>query len=88
MVILITKKHKQKSGVNVVGVRVNVEEGRFERGIRLFNKKVQEEGIIKEVRAREFYEKPTAKRKRERAMAKKRWIKKYSLSNPTRKKHF
>lgn len=71
-----------------MGVRVNVEEGRFERGIRLFNKKVQEEGIIKEVRAREFYEKPTAKRKRERAMAKKRWIKKYSLSNPTRKKHF
>ena len=71
-----------------MGVSVKVEDGRFERAIRLFNKKTQEEGIIKEVRSREFYEKPTAKRKREKAMARKRWIKKQALTNPTRERKY
>ena len=39
----------------------------FERALRLFRKKVQNSGIIQEVRKREYYEKPTAKRKRKTA---------------------
>lgn len=39
--------------------------------IRRFNKKVQQDGILAELRRREFYEKPSIKRKRKRA-AKKR----------------
>jgi small subunit ribosomal protein S21 len=32
--------------------------------IRKFNKKVQQEGILMELRKREFYEKPSVRRKR------------------------
>ena len=39
--------------------------------IRRFNKKVQQDGILAELRQQEFYEKPSIKRKRKRA-AKKR----------------
>ena len=44
----------------------------FERALRLFRKKVQNAGIIQEVRKREYYEKPTTKRKRKKAAAVKR----------------
>ena len=44
----------------------------FERALRLFRKKVQNSGIIQEVRKREYYEKPTANRKRKKAAAVKR----------------
>ena len=43
----------------------------FESLLRRFNKKVQQEGILAEVRRREHYEKPSVKRKRKEA-AKKR----------------
>ena len=43
----------------------------FESLLRRFNKKVQQEGILSEVRRREHYEKPSVKRKRKDA-AKKR----------------
>ena len=39
----------------------------FESLLRRFNKKVQQEGIISEVRRRKHYEKPSVKRKRKGA---------------------
>jgi small subunit ribosomal protein S21 len=42
--------------------------------IRKFNKKVQTDGILTELKKREYYEKPSTIRKRENAM-KKRGIK-------------
>jgi len=45
----------------------------FERVLRRFKKSVEESGLLTELRAREFYEKPTSKRKRAKAAAKKRW---------------
>jgi len=39
----------------------------FESLLRRFNKKVQQEGILSEVRRREHYEKPSVKRKRKGA---------------------
>jgi small subunit ribosomal protein S21 len=39
----------------------------FESLLRRFNKKVQQEGILSEVRRREHYEKPSVKRKRKEA---------------------
>ena len=39
----------------------------FESLLRRFNKKVQQEGILAEVRRREHYEKPSVKRKRKGA---------------------
>lgn len=41
----------------------------FDVALRKFRKAVEKAGIINEVRKREFYEKPTAKRKRKKAEA-------------------
>jgi len=43
----------------------------FESLLKRFNKKVQQEAILREMRRREYYEKPSIKRKRKGA-AKKR----------------
>jgi small subunit ribosomal protein S21 len=39
----------------------------FESLIKRFNRKVQQEGILSEVRRREYYEKPSIKRKKKGA---------------------
>ncbi len=41
----------------------------FDVGLRKFKKACEKAGIVQEVRRREFYEKPTAKRKRKKAEA-------------------
>ena len=41
----------------------------FDIGLRKFRKACEKAGIVQEVRKREFYEKPTAKRKRKKAEA-------------------
>ena len=47
----------------------------FDMLMRTFKKKTERSGIIQECRKREFYEKPTAKRKRKKAEAEKRLAK-------------
>ena len=39
----------------------------FDSLLRRFNKRVQQDGILKELRRSEFYEKPSIKRKRKKA---------------------
>lgn len=46
-----------------------------ERVLRKFKKKVMAAGTLNDIRAKEFYMKPTEKRKLKRAAAKKRWQK-------------
>jgi small subunit ribosomal protein S21 len=50
----------------VTNVRAGGDES-FESLLRRFNKKVQQDGILSEIRRREFYEKPSLKRKRKEA---------------------
>jgi len=50
----------------VADVVVGDNEG-FESLLKRFNKKVQQDGILKEARRREHYEKPSVKRKRKAA---------------------
>ena len=59
----------------------------FEVALRRFKRSCEKAGILSEVRRREFYEKPTAERKRKRAAAVKRHLKKISrdVSRRTRK---
>ena len=47
----------------------------FEVAIRRFKRTVEKTGLLTELRAREFYEKPTAERKRKAAAAVKRHYK-------------
>ena len=69
------KKKKEKS----FGLHVTVEDGKFEKALRQFKKKVDESGLIKEVKDRQQFMKPTTKRKMAKNAAKKRWQKKLSL---------
>jgi len=50
----------------VAGVMASENEG-FESLLKRFNKRVQQTGIMSELRRREHYEKPSVKRKRKRA---------------------
>ncbi|HSH30649.1 MAG TPA: 30S ribosomal protein S21, partial [Thiohalobacter sp.] len=50
----------------------------FEVALRRFKRSCEKAGILSEVRRREFYEKPTQERKRKRAAAVKRHMKKVS----------
>lgn len=63
----------------ITGLRVEVD-GHFDKALRIFNKKVQNSGLLREVREREHFEKPSEKRKKAKAMAKKRWQKKVQSS--------
>ncbi|MDX8380218.1 MAG: 30S ribosomal protein S21 [Gallionella sp.] len=55
-------------------VRVKVNEP-FEVAMRRFKRSVEKTGLLTDLRAREFYEKPTAERKRKLAAAVKRHYK-------------
>ena len=46
---------------------VGSENESFDSLLRRFNKKVQQAGILSEMRRREYFEKPSAKRKRKEA---------------------
>ena len=54
---------------------VYVKDGNVERALRKFKKKIQESGLLDELRSRETYEKPTTERKRKKGAAKARWRK-------------
>jgi len=55
---------------------VVVKDGNVERALRKFKKKIQEQGLLEELRGRETYEKPTTRRKRKKGAAVARWRKK------------
>lgn len=59
------------------GIRVKEHEA-FETAIRRFKRTCEKAGLLTEMRRREYYEKPTWKRKRKAAAAKKRWLKRLS----------
>jgi small subunit ribosomal protein S21 len=54
------------------GNSVLVKDGNVEKALRKFKKKVQESGLLDELRARQTYEKPTTERKRKKGAARAR----------------
>ena len=59
----------------MTGKKVIVQDGNVEKALRKFKKKVQDSGILQEVRLRQEYVKPTIKRKIAKSLAKRRWKK-------------
>jgi small subunit ribosomal protein S21 len=51
---------------------VIVRDDNVERALRKFKKKIQESGLMDELRSRETYEKPTTERKRKKGAARAR----------------
>ncbi len=60
----------------------------FEVAIRRFKRACEKAGILAEVHRREFYEKPTAVRKRKAAAAIKRHLKRLSRETLRRERHY
>lgn len=60
----------------------------FDVALRRFKRSCEKAGILSEVRRREFYEKPTTERKRAKASAIKRHIKKINRENIRRFKSY
>lgn len=58
----------------------------FDIALRRFKRSCEKAGVLSEVRKREFFEKPTWERKRKKAAAKKRHLKKMSRENARRVK--
>ncbi len=62
------------------GLYVEVRNNDINWALRKFKKKVQEDGLLQEVRERQFYTKPSDKRKRAKAAGRARWLKKLEKS--------
>jgi small subunit ribosomal protein S21 len=52
--------HKEVISLSEIKIDEN---GSFETALKRFNRKIQQDGILAEVRRREHYEKPSVKRK-------------------------
>ena len=65
--------------MKLYGRTVLVQDGNVERALRKFKKKIQNSGLLLELRERETYQKPTTRRKMKKGAAKSRW-KKYLRS--------
>ena len=60
----------------LVGTGITLKEGEdINRALRRFKNKVVDSGKLDDLRAKEFYEKPTTERKRKKGAAKARWRK-------------
>ena len=57
------------------GRSVLVGDGNVEKALRRFKTKIQNTGLLLELRERETYQKPTARRKIKKGQAKSRWRK-------------
>jgi small subunit ribosomal protein S21 len=59
------------------GTGVTVKDGEnINQALRRFKRKIDDSGLLDDLRAKEFYEKPTTARKRKKGAAKARWKKK------------
>ena len=56
-------------------VTVNVRDNNVEQALKVLKKKMQREGIFREMKLRKDYEKPSQKKKREKNEAVRRWRK-------------
>ena len=57
------------------GLYVEVRNNDVTRAIRKLKKLMNTEGMIKDMRKNEYFEKPSAKKRREKQQARKRWLK-------------
>jgi small subunit ribosomal protein S21 len=74
----LQRNNRNNRGGNnqVDGLKVEVRNGDFNGAMRRFKKKVQEAGIIQEIRERQHYVKPSEQRKKAKAAGRARWMKK------------
>ena len=70
------RRPKMSSDINDrSGLYVEVRNNDVTRAVRKLKKLMNNEGMIKDMRKNEYYEKPSAKKRREKQQARKRWLK-------------
>ena len=57
-------------------ITVQVRNGNLEQAMRVLKKKVQKEGIVKELKTRQYYQKPSAVKREKKKQMIKNWLKK------------
>lgn len=68
---------KFKKAKDTFGMKVVIDDRMpFDKALRLFKRKIDNSGLLREVRERQEYEKPSESRKLAKNRAKKRWQKK------------
>ena len=70
------KKNNKNYDHGAKGLCVEVRNGDVNKALSIFKKKVQEAGIIQEIRDRQQYTKPSEVRKKAKAAGRARWLKK------------
>ena len=68
-------RYKDRDEVNKRGLYVEVRNNDVSRAMRKLKKLCNNEGMTKDMRKKDFYEKPSAVKKRAKAQARKRWLK-------------
>jgi small subunit ribosomal protein S21 len=66
----------------VIFLEIHVMDNNVEKAIRVLKRKLQQEGLFREMKQRKFYEKPSVKRKRKEKEAQRRLRKKLRLMKP------
>ncbi len=60
-------------------ITVEVRGGNVEKAMRVLKKKLQKDGLFKELRMRQYYEKPSTKKQRKKKEMIRNWKKKQKL---------
>lgn len=76
-------KRDKNNPVEIPGRSVEVRNGNVNEALRKFKKKVQEDGVLQQVKDRKEYLKPSAQRARAKAAARARWLKKLRKESQT-----
>lgn len=81
------RNNKQRDD-NIRGLSVEVKNNDVGKALRIFKKKVQEDGILQDLREREFYTKPSEKRAKAKKAGRARWLKKQQKDDINSKRLF
>jgi|TARA_Y100000310_G_scaffold123195_1_gene121966 small subunit ribosomal protein S21 len=74
-----SRERDKNAPVRVSGLKVWVQHNDVDRALRKLKKKVANAGIVRELKEREYYEKPSERKRKEKARAVKRWEKKVAI---------
>jgi small subunit ribosomal protein S21 len=72
--------NKQNNSSDLTGSRVEVRGDNLNQAMRVLKKKLMADGLMREIKERSAYEKPSMTRKKKKAAAKKRWEKSIKLA--------
>ena len=69
------KQYQKNRYPKDVGLSVTVRDNDIEKAMKILKKKVQKAGVLKDVKEKRFFEKPSEKKQRKKKEAVKRWRK-------------